>query len=591
MTLSGILWVLGMGLVFVGEQIIGEGMTRWVVDLVGVAVVASSFVFRGAGLQNKDASVKDGALKSLIMAGVATLSLGLYALGTNEFTDLLGFADEGRVRWQGVLSTLTPITLLIGAVPMFFLDLVLSSNPVRLPRDAARRALISGLSASIAIALIFPVNYLASHSEAQIETSYFRTAKPGEATQAMVSELTEPVQVFLFFPNGNEVLEELRGYFAEVGPAAGDNLSIEVKDQALAMGLAEELKLNDNGWVVLKRGEEQPVKFKMQTELKRSKRDLRRFDELFQKNLLKVTRGTLNAYFVVGHGEASHKVKDDDWRKLSKLRKELQNQSYKLKDLGLVQGLAEKVPDDADVVILASPDKPLLPEEEQSLITYLDGGGQLLVMVDARSNALPGLLGHLGLAVNPGPIADPKKRLRNASPYIVLTDRYGTHSAVSAMAKSKQPVILPGPVGFTETSGGQGKPTVLLRSYGSAFADQNLNGRQDPEETTKVHNLAYAVEGGEGETQWRAVVIGNQAFVSDQAVRFGWVTGPAFAVDGLRWLAGEESVVGETESEEDIKIDHSPGGQKWWFWGTIFAVPLLILGLGITRFLVRRRTS
>jgi len=157
-----------MGLVFVGEQIVGEGFARWATDLVGVGIIAASFVFRGAGLQSKDASVRDGTVKGLIMSGVASLSVLTFALGTNEVNDWLGLADEARQRWQGVMSTLTPILLLIGALPMFFLDLVLSGNPVRLPRDSARRALVSGLSAALAISLLFPVTYLASKSDYKI---------------------------------------------------------------------------------------------------------------------------------------------------------------------------------------------------------------------------------------------------------------------------------------------------------------------------------------------------------------------------------------------------------------------------------------
>jgi len=436
------------------------------------------------------------------------------------------------------------------------------------------------------------VNYLASQTDSKIETSYFRTAKPGDATKAMVTSLTEPVQVFLFFPNGNKVLEQIDGYFDELVPTADGKLTVEVKDQALAAGLAEELKLNDNGWVVFRRGEEQPVKFKMKTDLDRgAKRDLRRLDELVQKNLLKATRGTLNAYFVMGHGEASQRIKDDDWRKMSQLRKYMQNQSYKLNDLSVVQGLADKVPEDADVLILAGPQKPLLPEEERSLIQWMDQGGKLIVLVDGRGDPLAGLLDHLGLRANMGLLNDPKRRLRNASPYIVATDRYGTHTTVSALSKAKAPVVLPAPIGLEETSTGTTKRTVLVRSYGTAFADSNRNGAQDPDEKAKVHNMAYAVEGGVEGSEWRAVVVGNQGFVSDQALAQGWGAGAALFVDSLRWLAGEEEVVGNTESEEDVKIDHSPGGQKWWFWGTIFAVPLLILGLGIGRFLLRRRMS
>lgn len=599
MTLPGILWIVGMLFVFVGEQVLGTGISRWTVDGIGLLLVLGGIGLRARGLSTPDPSVRQAGLFGLGFAALSASALLLHALGSDEVTALLGFSDDGIVRWQGVFGVLTPVVLLVGALPMFFLDLVLSGNPVVLPRDAARRAMISGLFASLAISLAFPVNYLATQlDDVELDTSYFRTAKPGPATRAMLQGLTEPLDVYLFFPSGNEVLEEIRGYTRDAEAAAPAGLlNVEVHDQATSIGLAEELKLQDNGWVVFRRaateegGSPTVVKFKMREEMNRAKRDLRRFDSLFQKNLLKATRGTRTAYFVTGHDEASQRVRDNDWRKLSKLRKDLKEQSYKLDDVGLAEGLAEKVPEDAEVLILASPMQPLLPEEVASITTWLEQGGELLVMVDSQSDELDELLGWLGLEVTPGPIADPKRRLRGQSPYLVVADRYGTHPSVSALSKRRQPLLLPGPVALTETDGGNGKQTVLVRTYGTAFSDVNKNGRMDEQESTRVLNLAYAVEGGDGENAWRAVVIGNQGFVSDQAYTYGWRMGGDLVVDALRWLEGEEELVGETESEEDVKIDHSPEGQAWYFWGTIFAVPLLVLGAALTRFLIRRRMA
>lgn len=595
MTLPGILWLVGMAFVFVGEQVIGTGIARWAVDGVGLLLVLGSVGLRARGLSAKDPSIRTGHLYSLIFGGVASSSLLLFALASDDVTALLGLSDDGIVRWQGVFGVLAPVVMVVGATPMFFLDLVLSGNPVVLPRDAARRAMISGLSASLAICLIFPVNYLASNlDEYEIDTSYFRTAKAGDATKAMVQGLTDPVEVYLFFPAGNDVLREIEGYFDEIEAVAPAGMfSVQVHDQATSMALAEELKLQDNGWVVISRqGEDAPkvAKFKMREELKRAKRDLKRFDSLFQKNLLKGTRGTRQAYFTVGHGEASQRVKDNDWRKLSKFHKTLKEQSYKTDDVGLAEGLSEKVPDDAEVLFIVSPTRALLPEETEAITTWLEEtGGELVILLDSQSDPMSGLLGWLGLERIPGPIADPKRRLRGQSPYLVVADRYGTHPTVTALSKRRQPLIFPGPVGLREVDGGNGKRTVMIRTYGSSFSDSNSNGRMDGDESTQVLNVAYAVEGGEGDKAWRVVVIGNQGFISDQAYKAGWTMGADLVVDSMRWLEGEEDTVGETESEEDVKIDHSPDGQAWYFWGTIFAVPLLVLGSALTRFLIRRR--
>ena len=51
--------------------------------------------------------------------------------------------------------------------------------------------------------------------------------------------------------------------------------------------------------------------------------------------------------------------------------------------------------------------------------------------------------------------------------------------------------------------------------------------------------------------------------------------------DVIKWLAGEGKIGGVTTNEEDIKIAHTKEGETFWFYATIFAVPLLILGIGV----------
>jgi hypothetical protein len=590
MTLPGILFYVGLVLVFIAEQIVGPGVARWVLDALGVALVVGSLVLRARGLSAEDPSVRDGHLKALITAGIATASLAVYALSTDEVSTLLGFAGEDRQRWQGVLGVLTPVVLVLGAVPMAFLDLVLSGNPVVLPRDAAGKALSSGLYAALAVALVFPLNVLAdAWSPQPVETAYFRTSRVGPATRGTAAGLTEPVTVYAFFPPGNDVLLALEPYLDTVDAAGGDQLTVEVRDQATSPALAEELKLTSNGWIVIQQGDSRPSKFKMRLEKRRAERDLERFDELFLKNLLEATRGERQAYFVTGHGEADHRVEDDDWRKLSDFRKALQDQGYDVDQVGAVDGLTEQVPADADVLIIAAPTEPLLEAEVETITGWLQEGGELLVLLDSRSDPLTGLLGELGLTRTEGILFDLKRRLRGAPPYVLVTDRYGTHASVQALSRQRQwvPFVL---AAGLETSGQVPfERTPLVRTYGSTFADANLDARQGEDEESRVYDLGYAVEGGEGEQAWRAVVLGNVRNVSDQAGRLGWRPGFDLALDSIRWLGGEESAIGGTESEKDVKIDVTTGAAVWWFWSTIFLVPFLVLGAGIGWTTLRRR--
>ncbi len=54
-----------------------------------------------------------------------------------------------------------------------------------------------------------------------------------------------------------------------------------------------------------------------------------------------------------------------------------------------------------------------------------------------------------------------------------------------------------------------------------------------------------------------------------------------FVVDGLKWLAGDEELAAKSTSEEDVPIVHKRDDDAVWFYGTSFAVPALVLALGL----------
>lgn len=88
-----------------------------------------------------------------------------------------------------------------------------------------------------------------------------------------------------------------------------------------------------------------------------------------------------------------------------------------------------------------------------------------------------------------------------------------------------------------------------------------------------------------GGDEGRAVVVADGDFITDAWIRNA---GNAFVLmDSINWLVGEEQVLGPTQTEEDVPIEHTSEEDKVWFYGTSFAVPLPLLLLGF--WLARRR--
>ena len=76
----------------------------------------------------------------------------------------------------------------------------------------------------------------------------------------------------------------------------------------------------------------------------------------------------------------------------------------------------------------------------------------------------------------------------------------------------------------------------------------------------------------------RAFVVADADALSDAA--FGNEPNIMLFIDAIRWLGGEESFTGAIATTEDVRIEHTKQKDLVWFYGTIFVVPSLVLGLG-----------
>jgi hypothetical protein len=110
-------------------------------------------------------------------------------------------------------------------------------------------------------------------------------------------------------------------------------------------------------------------------------------------------------YFLTGHGEMQ--PNDVERRRgLSGLRDELQQRNYKVEGLDLA--VSRKIPDDASLIIVASPQKQLRPFEEEQLRNFLTTrAGRLILMLDVGvPHGLENLLFDWGIIVQDNVIFD-----------------------------------------------------------------------------------------------------------------------------------------------------------------------------------------
>ncbi len=601
MSIISIITLGGFLCLFLGERTFGDsGAVRWAFDSVGLVMVIVAMVMRLRVLQSAVGDYLRRAVRTgLLLTVLALVGLLAYALGTDLVIDKLGFEDELAGRWHVAWASLWPVLVACGLVPMVLVDRSVSASPAAPRPQRVWDAMDSGLTVVLAIALLFPLNWLAHDLNHRWDFAYFKTTEPGTATAALVENLDEPLEVVLFFPAASDVGREVLPYFEAL---AGPNLSVELVDHALEPVRAKELKVRDNGHVAFLQGEHSES-LKIGTDIDKARRTLKKLDKEVQKKLLALAKGERKAYFTTGHGELDWRGSKGPDQKVSLLKKLLEALNYKVESLGIGEGLATAVPDDASMVIVLGATDPFLPAEVTALSAYREGGGSLLLALEpgldeGKGPGLDALLAELGVA-----FFDTKVVTDDAQTYLPIhggiidrqnlgTNRYSSHESVTTLSKNRRAawMVFPGAGWLEETEDHLGKVTTTVRTLAKAWDDVDGDFEfDDGDEARKVRDLAVVASGpAADEAEYRAVVVADAGFATDLVVPNK--ANAQFVIDATNWLLGEEELSGTVNDEEDVKIVHNKEGQGIWFYGTTFLVPLLLGLFGFFRVRVRRKS-
>jgi hypothetical protein len=262
--------------------------------------------------------------------------------------------------------------------------------------------------------------------------------------------------------------------------------------------------------------------------------------------------------------------------------------NYRVKDLGVSQGLAVDVPDDATLVLVLGPRTPLLPEELASLDRYMERGGALLFALEPGTEVTLGPLSQrFGVQFSPKLVVDDKH----------FVPQRRSEAEFMGAGELEDAEFAP------EIGDAKPKRTYIVRSLTDAFADANGNFTHDADETRGAANLIAASEGAPKEQQpaqpglpaepargMRAIIMADVQAISD-GVLSAMPPNQALILDTVKWLGGEEQFTGEVSSEKDLPIQHTEDQDKVLFYSTIIGAPLLVLFGGLFSVWLRRRPT
>jgi hypothetical protein len=235
---------------------------------------------------------------------------------------------------------------------------------------------------------------------------------------------------------------------------------------------------------------------------------------------------------------------------LDRLQLALSEIGYEMR--GILTASENAIPADCTVVADIGPRTALTAGETDLLVSYMERGGRLLLLLDPVSAIGPDLqqklLGAVGLSTEPAIVIDPLNHFRT-DPDKVAVPYYPPHPITERLALTVFPQTRP----IVLTAPPQGVRTTLLAassqdSYrrpaaagGTALASAE-QGTPDAEDRG-AQALAVAVEGvwpgAAPDKPFRLVLAGTSKFASNEY--FPYVSNGELSVSMLRWLAADET--------------------------------------------------
>ncbi len=648
-------YLVGLVMIVLGERVFANrpGLQVTLMVLGGVGVIVGALARLGQVPGQHPQRTKIDQWIALLTLGTG-LAVAL-ALLVQHQPELFGIRAELPTdvhdRRVGLWNVVSIGAILFTLVPLLFAEAAL--YPMRkapLPEvKRVRSAALAGLTLSLVALYGSLFAYAGNKFGIASDYSYFKTAKPSESTKRIARGMKDPIRVVALFPSVNDVRREVETYLRDLSRAA-PKIQVEFHDRLLEPKVARELRASNDGSIILVRGEVRQF-INVGVEQKNARPLLRKLDEEFQKNLMKLAREARVAYLTVGHGELNDKKDKDataEGQGVQILRKLLETQNFRVQDLGTSQGLSREVPEDADVVFVLGPREPFAAEEVLTLEKYAKSGGHLLLALDidgragselntpAAASSTPegkaakdaksanakiaatvaGISGSgtganlneiariSGLQVEPGILANDRafvQRKMNKSDYVQLvTNRFSSHASVTTLNRNSAGIVLFGTGALTKLDKNDSHINFVVHSLAGTYVDQNGDFEFDGNEARGNFELAAALSrpltdappakatAKDKKPEMRAFVLADADVFSD-FVLMNAPSNRVFLVDAARWLVGEESYAGEINSEEDVRIEHTKEKNVFWFYSTIFGAPAAVLGLGL--FVARRNRA
>ena len=514
-------------------------------------------------------------------------------LNTVAFALLLA-ALAGWIVWPHKTTAL----LVVGTLGLLALAAHVALNLGSLKESFRRKSFLYSGNLLLVIFLVLAIlglaNYFLFKHNYRVDFTTAKLHSLSDQSVTVLKALKTDISFKGFFREGNYgrgAMEQLLKLYAYHSP----RVTFEFIDPDKNPGLVKRYDVTQDGTTIIEAGDKES-------------RVTSTTEEDVTNALIKVTREKKKVvYFLEGHGQDTFEDSGDNGYSTAKA--ELEKLGYEVKKQALA--LADGFPPDCALLVVPGPRKDLLPNEEETILGYLEEGGRVLFMLDPET--APGMtpfLAPLGFKLEDDIVVDTVSRLLGGDYFMPVVSQYESHPITDKFSYATF-FPLARSVETADTKPEGATVTALAATSPNSWSERQLDQKEvryDPDKdrqgpitlaaaaVLKVRpGLLTGKTPGEGadaapeaaDKEARVVVIGDSDFAKN---RYYFMSGNGnFFLNVANWLTEEADLISiqpRTQMPRTIQLTPSQG--RLLFLVSIVILPLAVLLIGLSVWLRRR---
>ncbi len=439
------------------------------------------------------------------------------------------------------------------------------------------------------IGILVVINYLVFKNPKRWDLTESQQYTLSPETIDTIKSMPEPVK-FLAFYTAQLSTDSTRALLDQYKYHSDGNIDYEFIDPNTDQILAQQYKVIRDGTIVAVMGQNQ------------EQVTLTDESEITSALVRLLSPGTRAVYFLTGHGE--FELDYSDTGSYSGVKQALEAKNYTVNPLNLVA--TGNIPEDAQVIVIPGPLKPLSQTEVDLLKAYVESGGGLVVMEEPLlvtqfgedPDPLADYLGETwGIILGKDMVVD----LSSSQNFVAVSSQYGdsiiteklqgllTFYPTTRSVTADQTVTAARLIELVLTSDQSWAETDLAALQAIGQGQENAPEIQPDEGVDLTGPVSIAVTAEDSSSSARLVVFGDSEFASD--TYFTQYGNGDMMVNSVDWAAEQEGLISLTPKDNIERLMIPPGRytMNLILLGVVFILPGLVLLAGILVWLQRRQ--